>query len=109
MDDSIYRLRHRDILALCVLVLLCLGAIMVQSASMSVTNHIYWQWTERGTKHLMYAAVALVAFFFVGHVRYSALAPRASRLWRQPIVLMFATACLACVLVLIPHIGMTVN
>ena len=113
MDDSIYRLRHRDILALCVLGLLCLGAIMVQSASMSVTNHTYWQWTDRGTKHLMYAAVALIAFFIVGHIRYTALAaaPWTARraLLREPIVLMFATACIACVLVLIPHIGMTVN
>ncbi len=30
-------------------------------------------------------------------------------LWRHPIVLVFAIACLACIIVLIPHIGITVN
>ena len=109
MDDSIYRLRHRDILALCVLGLLCLGAIMVQSASMNVTNQVNWQWTQRGVRHLLYAAVALVAFFAVGHLRYTTLAPKVQSLWRHPIVMMFATGCLACVLVLIPHLGITVN
>ena len=35
MDPSIYRLRQQDILTFCVLALLCLGAVMVQSASMN--------------------------------------------------------------------------
>src|SRR6185503_21120527 len=38
MEDSIYRLRHGDILTLCVLALLALGVIMVQSASMNATG-----------------------------------------------------------------------
>src|SRR3954471_6512086 len=33
MDSSIYRMRHCDVLAACVLALLCLGVVMVQSAS----------------------------------------------------------------------------
>jgi cell division protein FtsW len=33
METSIYRMRHCDILTLCVLALLCLGIVMVQSAS----------------------------------------------------------------------------
>jgi cell division protein FtsW len=33
MEPSIFRMRDRDILALCVLALLCLGVVMVQSAS----------------------------------------------------------------------------
>lgn len=36
MDASIYRMRHRDVLALCVLALLSLGVVMVQSASMVI-------------------------------------------------------------------------
>jgi cell division protein FtsW len=38
MEDSIYRLRHGDILTLCVLGLLALGVVMVQSASMNATG-----------------------------------------------------------------------
>src|SRR5689334_10286646 len=36
MEPSIFRMRDRDILALCVLALLCLGVVMVQSASSAV-------------------------------------------------------------------------
>ena len=42
MDVSIYRLRHRDILTVCVLALLGLGIVMVQSASMKVTGDPAW-------------------------------------------------------------------
>jgi cell division protein FtsW len=38
MEDSIYRLRHADILTLCVMGLLALGVVMVQSASMNATG-----------------------------------------------------------------------
>src|SRR6266542_6859752 len=109
MDDSIYRLRHRDILALCVLGLLALGVLMVQSASMTVTNQIYWQWTQRGTRHLLYALVALATFFAVGNLRYWTLAAPTRRFPFHPIFLCFATACISCIAVLIPHVGLTVN
>src|SRR5688572_4176905 len=36
MEPSIYRMRNRHVLALCVMGLLALGAVMVQSASMNV-------------------------------------------------------------------------
>ena len=58
MTDSIYRLRQRDVLAVCVLALLLLGVIMVQSAAMNVTGQVGWHWTARGSKHLVYAVVA---------------------------------------------------
>jgi cell division protein FtsW len=38
MEDSIYRLRHADVLTLCVMALLALGVVMVQSASMNATG-----------------------------------------------------------------------
>ncbi len=38
MEDSIYRLRHGDILTLCVMGLLALGVVMVQSATMNATG-----------------------------------------------------------------------
>src|SRR5690242_11692002 len=55
MDVSIYRLRQRDILALCVMGLLLLGIVMVQSASMSVTGKLGWGWTDFGLRHAMFA------------------------------------------------------
>ena len=45
MDASIYQLRHRDVLTLCVLALLALGVIMVQSASSTVTGGLHQPWT----------------------------------------------------------------
>lgn len=38
MEDSIYRMRHADVLSLCVLGLLAFGVVMVQSASMNPTG-----------------------------------------------------------------------
>jgi cell division protein FtsW (lipid II flippase) len=55
MDPSIYRLRQRDILAFCVLALLCLGVVMVQSASMHVTGKLGWYWSALGLKQLGFA------------------------------------------------------
>src|SRR4051812_10188319 len=40
MDSSIYRMRLRDVLTVCVFALLALGAIMVQSASTSLNGAI---------------------------------------------------------------------
>jgi cell division protein FtsW (lipid II flippase) len=85
MEDSIYRLRHRDILTLCVLALLFLGVVMVQSAAMNVTGDVRWQWTQRGMRHLVYAMVAVVAFFVVGNIDYAWLGRRTA-LWRNPIL-----------------------
>ncbi len=109
MEDSIYSLRHRDVLALCVLGLLCLGIVMVQSASMQVTNNIHWQWFPRATKHLMFAACAFAAFLLIGNLPYRHLAQENKRIFLHPILLCFLIACLSCILVLIPHIGITVN
>src|SRR3954471_20932367 len=38
MEASIYRMRQQDVLTVCVLALLALGAVMVQSASVSLTG-----------------------------------------------------------------------
>jgi cell division protein FtsW len=107
MEDSIYRLRHRDILALCVLALLALGIVMVQSAAMNVTGDPHWQWTQRGTRHLLYAAVAIATFFLVGRFDYARLFRRLS--WFNPIIWFLAVSGVMCLLVLVPHIGLEVN
>ena len=107
MEDSIYHLSYRQVLTLCVTGLLCMGALMVESASMHVTGQVGWQWTHTGQKHLAYAAAALLMFWLVGQFDYAILTRRA--LWRNSITHLTAVAILACALVLIPHVGLQVN
>jgi cell division protein FtsW len=107
MQPSIYRLRLEDILTACVLCLLCLGAIIVQSAAMHITDRIGWHVNESGVRHLIFAGVALVTFFVVGRIDYSFLSR--NRGWKSPVLWLLATAAAACVLVLIPHVGTSVN
>src|SRR5437764_1368577 len=119
MDVSIYRLRTRDVLTLCVLSLLFLGVLMVQSASMHVyqdnsghTSKIEtrkWSWTEQGTKQLLFAAVAMVTFGVIGRVDYTGLLRGTQTIWRNPIVWCFAIAALMCLAVLVPHVGIEKN
>src|SRR5437016_6520090 len=108
MDASIYRLRLRDILTLCVLSLLLLGVIMVQSASMNATGDAVWQWTQRGTKHLMFAAISIVTFFIVGNFDYKWLL-KGKSFKTGPICLYVIVSIIACMLVLVPHVGIAVN
>jgi len=97
-------------LVLCVLSLLALGTIMVHSASMSVANASVgarWHWTEAGTRHVVFVAIALVTFFAVGHIDYRRLGR--GTWWRNPIIWSLGIAFVACVLVLVPGIGHDVN
>src|SRR5688500_2315581 len=109
MEVSIYRLRHRDVLCLCVLALLALGIVMVQSAAMTVTGDVGWQWTERGTRHLLYAAFAIAAFLLVGRIDYLKLSPVDTPMWRRPILWMVIVAVFTCAIVLVPGIGIERN
>jgi cell division protein FtsW len=114
MTDSIYRLRPADVLCLCVLSLLCLGVLMVESATMRVSptaavgDTASWQWSGDGTKQLVFAAGAAAVFLLVGRTDYRNLNTGAS--WRsRPAnwALMLAAGC--CLLVLVPHVGVQVN
>jgi cell division protein FtsW len=107
MNASIYRLRLQDILILCVLCLMFLGVIMVQSAAMNVTGSPQWHWSERGTWHVIYAAIGLIAFLVVGHLDYETLVR--GRGVRVPVLWLMAIAVATCVLVLVPGIGREVN
>jgi cell division protein FtsW len=109
MDASIYRLRHRDLLALCVMALLLLGALMVQSASMSAGGHAKWGWSLPGMKHAVFAALGLVAFFSIGQVDYARLGRYPSQVWKTPVLWFLVVAAGMCLLVLVPHIGLEVN
>jgi cell division protein FtsW len=106
-DPSIYRMRLRDILTLCVMGLLFLGVVMVQSAAMNVTGEFRWHFNERGIKHLRFASVALLTFLVVAQVDYRVLGK-----WRglgSPVLWMSLTAVATCLLVLVPGIGREVN
>ena len=111
MTDSIYRLRPADVLCLCVLSLLCLGVLMVESATMRVSpagGPPGWQWTGDGTKQLVFAAAAAAVFLLVGRADYHTLATD-DRWTRRPAHWAMIAAAAACLLVLVPHVGMQVN
>ena len=109
MDVSIFRLRHRDVLALCVLALLVLGVIMVQSASMKITGVVGWGWSRDGTRDAMFAGIALLTFIIVGHIDYTHLLRGTSTFFRNPVMWIVAIAFAACAAVLVPHVGIEVN
>ena len=108
MTDSIYRLHHRDILCVCVLALLCLGVLMVDSATMRVTGNMSWHLSSDGTKQLVFAAVAMGVFLLIGRFDYTRLTMGSN--WKKsPVTWLLIVAAASCVLVLIPHVGMQIN
>lgn len=108
MTDSIYRLHHRDILCVCVLALLCLGVLMVDSATMRVTGNLSWHLSSDGIKQLLFAACAMAVFLLVGQLDYARLSMGAN--WKtSPVIWLLLIAAGTCVMVLIPHVGMQIN
>jgi cell division protein FtsW len=109
MDASIYRLRLRDILALCVLALLAFGLIMVQSASSTAVGEPRFGWSPLGWKDLIFVGLSIPTFFIIGHINYDWLGRRRESIFRSPIFWAFMIAAGTCALVLVPHIGSSVN
>lgn len=134
--DSIYRIRDRDLLAVCVFALLLMGVIMVQSAAFGLSGQVGWRWSITGTRDVMFVAAAIVAFFICGRFDYRLLAQPNGwhrlksriahpfggssssvslgdspiRQWLStPAVWIFVIAVLLCAAVLVPHIGKEVN
>jgi cell division protein FtsW len=107
MQPSIYRLRLQDILLLCVLGLLFLGVVMVQSASMNITGQVDWHWTGRASRHVAFALLALLTFLVVGHMDYAWFVRR--DLLRSPATWLLIIAIITCILVLVPGVGRVVN
>lgn len=116
VDDSVYRLRDRDLLALCVIALLALGVLMVQSASMGVTpvpgepsmdmpNLL--NWSARGSRHCLYAVLALLTFITVSRFDYRKLVGATAAL--SPAVWFIGLAGVLSLAVLVPGIGTVVN
>jgi cell division protein FtsW len=108
MNDSIYRLRNQDILCFCVLALLCLGVLMVDSATMRVTGNSGWHWSADGTKQTVFAVVAMGVFFIISRLDYSLLAGRNGRNL-NPAMIFAILAGASCLLVLVPHVGLQIN
>jgi cell division protein FtsW len=108
MTDSIYRLHHRDILCICVLALLCLGVLMVDSATMRVTGNLSWHLSPDGVKQLVFAGIAMCVFMLVGRMDFNRLQMGSS--WKtSPAIWLLLIAAGTCVAVLIPHVGMQIN
>src|SRR5215213_10256659 len=105
MDPSIYRLRQRDILSFCVLALLCLGMIMVQSAAMNVTGKTTWQWNPLGMKQLGFCFAGFAIFIVVGKHDYAWLTGRGKSIVTHPITWLLLGTALLNTLVLVRGIG----
>jgi cell division protein FtsW len=104
------------VLGVCVLTLIALGVVMVQSASMSVGDTGFW--TDRGHKHACYAVAAVCVYLLAGRVPLRwLLRPRRSHAARwhaapshaAPAVLLLALAGVLSLLVLVPGVGTEVN
>jgi cell division protein FtsW len=108
MNDSIYRLRTQDVLCFCVLALLCLGVLMVDSATMRVTGNTGWHWSADGTKQAVFAFVAIGVFFIVSRFDYHLLLGNNDRKI-SPALIFAVLAGASCLLVLVPHVGMQIN
>ncbi|MGA2233568.1 MAG: hypothetical protein ABSH22_21895, partial [Tepidisphaeraceae bacterium] len=96
MEVSIYRLRTTDVLILCVLALLCLGVVMVQSAGANAAGANGWGWSlgSGGSKQIFFASASFIAFLLVGRINYAWLC-RTSGHWRSnPMVWMLFIALL---------------
>jgi cell division protein FtsW len=134
MEASIYRMRLRDLLAVCVFSLLALGVVMVQSAASRLTGKVDWSWSAPTAgqpvaagaqasptvskpvrsmpveqKNMIYAGLAIVAFLGVGHLNYKHLGRKGLKAWQSPAVWGLVLAGITCVLVLVPGIGKEVN
>ncbi len=108
MDPSIYRLRQRDVLAFCVIALLCLGMIMVQSASMNVSGRLGFRLNPLALKQFGFCIAGIGAFFLVGQLHYTRLGSAASWL-RSPVLWLLLVTFVLNMLVLVPHVGITRN
>ena len=100
------QLRWREGLALCVLALLCLGVLAVESAAANVGRPEaldLLRWTPHGTRQVMFAVLAAAAFFVGSRLDVAAI----GRSWLPPAALALAVA--ACAAVLVPGVGEEVN
>lgn len=94
---------------LCVLALVSLGILMVQSASMRITGNVGWGWTGEGTRQALFAVIAMSVFIVLGRIDYKQLLHGTNTLYRNIFYWCLAVAGFTCVMVLIPGIGIEKN
>jgi len=117
MDLSIYRLRTSDVLVLCVICLLALGVLMVQSASVNAASEAWgWRLSSGGSTQLKFAIASFAIFLVMGRLNYTKLAQARGAEqetrgnWhKSPVTWLLIVALICNVLVLIPHVGITWN
>lgn len=110
MDGSIYRLRLQDVLGLCVLSLLLLGVLMVESASTVLGGGTQvGGFTSRGAKHLLTALLAATVFVVASRFDYRRLFAVGRGWCRAPVVWFYGLAVVLCALTLIPGVGTAVK
>lgn len=110
MGLSIYRLRLQDVLALCVVSLILLGVLMVESAATRISGGAtVWGFTDRGWKHLLTAILAIGVFVAASQVDHRYLFGSQRRKWVQPLLWAYVLAIVLCALTLIPGIGTVMN
>lgn len=68
-----------------------------------------WQWTERGVRHSLYAAIAILTFLLVSRIDYARLLHWSNRTLTNPALWGMVLAIALCGLVLVPGIGHEVN
>ncbi|MEM6562241.1 MAG: FtsW/RodA/SpoVE family cell cycle protein [Planctomycetota bacterium] len=105
MPEIVEQLRARHALTLCVIGLLCVGVLIVESAASNIASADAddpWRWTPTGTRHALLAATALLCYW-VG----TRLEP--TKLLGKLAPLAFVAAVVGCVVVLVPGVGISVN
>lgn len=108
MDGSIFSLRSTHVLTLAVLGLLCVGVLMVQSASMTVGSNGTgsFAFTGRALWHIIYASVAFLTFLGVSRIDHR-IYLRSRSILTSPVAWAMAVAIVLSMAVLV--IGIEVN
>ena len=96
---------------LCVIALLALGVVMVQSASTNLGDLTAWHLSDRGEKHALFAVLSLLTFITVSRLDYRKLAgPADDAAWlKAPAVWVVVAAVALNLAVLMPGVGSVVN
>lgn len=83
----------------------------VESAptELTATRPGVWRWTPLASKHLVYVALAVGLYVVIGRIDYRRLAPPDAPLARSPVFWFLLLATFACMLVLVPGIGTSIN
>ncbi len=100
-------LRWREGLTLCVLALLCVGVLAVESAAANVglaDAADLWLWSPSGRRHALFAGLAVMAFWVGSRPGVGRLVELRWAAWAAAVV-----GVMVCVAALVPGVGVEVN